>query len=919
MQAGELDAQRLRRFHPLGEAVEIQVIVARAVHLDEFQRHLLRAHMVEIDQFRCLLGKAASQALHQRVRGVDGGQAGDRPLDRLAADLHAVPRGQPPLGGGGDDVVDLSAFQQGEDVVFRRFVKLIHLLRFHARVPQNPRRALCCVKGETQLRKAAHRVRNLPLVAVPDGHEQAAAPLHPITCRDQAFVERFLARFADAEHLARGFHLRVEQHVHIRQLFKGEHRHLHRHVRRRFVKPRVAAHGAQLFAQHRARGKVHHRHAGHLADIRHRPRGTRVHLDDVDFVFVDHILNIDQSARVQREREPSCVVDDALDQRAVEIPRRIYGDRVAGVHARALDMLHDAGNQDVFAVANGVHLDFGPHEILVHEHRLVDCVAQDDRHVFANVLLAERNVHVLPAEHVGRADQHGVAELPRRLHRLLRRLDGQPAGAPDREPLEQRVEARAVLRRVDAVRRRAEDAHAALREKPRELDGGLPAERDDHAVGPLGFDDVLHVLRRQRLKIEAVGGVEIRGNRLRVVVDDDHLEPRALERPDAVDGGIVELDALADADRPRTKDDHAALLCAPLLQKPLRFVFAAVVRVEIRRFRLELRRAGVHHAIPRGEMLSHRFAGEPRKRRVRIAEFFAFLVPFVGQAFPLQRALEHGKVFEFIEKPAVDRGDLRNFLHAHAALERLKHGKEPLVVAVFQKRAHLFVAQCFELRQIERVQRKLRAAHRLEDRLFERWADGHHLAGRLHLRTERAFGVNELVERPFRQLDHHVVQRRLEAGRSLARDRVFQFVQRVSHGDLRRDFRDGVARRLGSQRRRARNARIDLDHRVFKAVGVQRKLAVAAALDAERIDDLPRGRAQHLVFAVGQRYGGRDHDAVPRMHADGIEVFHAADRDDVPVLIPHALELDLLPAGNAALHEDLRNRRKPQAVARNFA
>ena len=58
--------------------------------------------------------------------------------------------------------------------------------------------------------------------------------------------------------------------------------------------------------------------------------------------------------------------------------------------------------------------------------------------------------------------------------------------------------------------------------------------------------------------------------------------------------------------------------------------------------------------------------------------------------------------------------------------------------------------------------RLLQPAERLVQRRAEGPVDGHHLAGRLHLAAEAAIRARELVEREARQLDHHVVQRRLE-------------------------------------------------------------------------------------------------------------------------------------------------------------
>ena len=51
----------------------------------------------------------------------------------------------------------------------------------------------------------------------------------------EAFKEGFREGAADAQHLAGGFHLRAEDGVCVRELFKGEYRHLHGVVGRRAI------------------------------------------------------------------------------------------------------------------------------------------------------------------------------------------------------------------------------------------------------------------------------------------------------------------------------------------------------------------------------------------------------------------------------------------------------------------------------------------------------------------------------------------------------------------------------------------------------------------------------------------------------------------------------------------------------------
>ena len=228
-----------------------------------------------------------------------------------------------------------------------------------------------------------------------------------------------------------------------------------------------------------------------------------------------------------------------------------------------------------------------------------------------------------------------------------------------------------------------------------------------------------------------------------------------------------------------------------------------------------------------------------------------------------------------------------------------------MIVAVGEPVAHRAVGQ---RGGVQRVEVDLGAAYGLEQRAFKIRADGHDLARGLHLRAEAAGRADELVKRPLGELHDDVVERRLKAGAGLAGDVILNFIERVAEGDLRRDLCDRVAGRLRGERGRARHAGIDLDDGVVKAVGIERELAVAAADDVERGDDVQRRAAQHLKLLVRERQRRGDDDAVAGVYADGVEVFHAAHGDDVAGTVAHGLKLDLLPAVDIALDEDLRDR-----------
>jgi hypothetical protein len=88
-----------------------------------------------------------------------------------------------------------------------------------------------------------------------------------------------------------------------------------------------------------------------------------------------------------------------------------------------------------------------------------------------------------------------------------------------------------------------------------QLERGLAAELQDHAVGLLVLHDVQQLFAVERLEVELVGGVVVGGDRLGVRVDHDRLDAFLLERVGRVAAAVVELDALADAVGSAAEDD----------------------------------------------------------------------------------------------------------------------------------------------------------------------------------------------------------------------------------------------------------------------------------------------------------------------------------------------------------------------------
>ncbi len=151
----------------------------------------------------------------------------------------------------------------------------------------------------------------------------------------------------------------------------------------------------------------------------------------------------------------------------------------------------------------------------------------------------------------------------------------------------------------------ADDRNARGLERQREIQRRLTAELNDDAIRLFDVVNVQHFFQRERLEVQAVAGVVIGGNGLRIAVDHDRFVVELRQCVGRVAAAIVELDALADAVG-AAAEDHDFLAIAGV-----GFVFRFVARIEIRREAFEFGRAGVH-AIEHGgdaELLAARAHG----------------------------------------------------------------------------------------------------------------------------------------------------------------------------------------------------------------------------------------------------------------------------------------------------------------------
>ena len=261
-----------------------------------------------------------------------------------------------------------------------------------------------------------------------------------------------------------------------------------------------------------------------------------------------------------------------------------------------------------------------------------------------------------------------------------------------------------------------------------------------------------------------------------------------------------------------------------------------------------------------------------------------------------------------------------DLFHAHAGQQGLAQGEDAARMGLAQTGHDL--GQGRQLAAEVEAQAggaDLHGTQALLQGFLEGAADAHGLAHALHGGGQLVLGAGEFFKGEARDLDHAVVDGRLETGRGLAGDVVAQFVQGIADGQLGGQLGDGETGGLGGQGRGTRHARVHLDDHHLAIVGIDAELHVAAAgLHADLAHDGEGSVAHHLVLGVGQGLGRGHGDGVTGVHAHGVHVLDGADDDAVVILVTHDFHLELFPAQHALLDHDFGHGTGGKAVTGHF-
>src|SRR3569833_388767 len=436
----------------------------------------------------------------------------------------------------------------------------------------------------------------------------------------------------------------------------------------------------------------------------------------------------------------------------------------------------------------------------------------------------------------------------------------------------------------------------------------LATDGHDDSRCALELIDVHDALVAELFEVELIGGIKVGRVRLGVVVDHDRLLAHLPERLRRADGAPIELDRAADAIHTAAQDDGAVVVKGDIERRSI------VCREQVVRDGRELGGERVDLLDPRPDAeLQTKGAdfvrGAPDRRRILLigeAHLLCLYDVVLLQAMETADGLELpgavDDVLELVQEPLVN---LCQFVDTIDRVVFVKHGladrQPPPVARVLELKVKIG-----KLIALEADNSRVYLADCLLEGLLDRPANGHDFADRLHGASDISLDVLELGKVPTRDLGDDVIERGLEIGRCGLGDGIGEFWQAVAETNLGGRVGKRISGGLGCQSGRAGQASIDLDDPVVKAFGLQRVLDVALTHDSEVAHNLDGGTPEHVVLLVAERLAGGNNDRVARVDSQGVEVLHVADRDAVVIGVTDNLVLDLFPALERLLYQNLR-------------
>ena len=109
------------------------------------------------------------------------------------------------------------------------------------------------------------------------------------------------------------------------------------------------------------------------------------------------------------------------------------------------------------------------------------------------------------------------------------------------------LKALTIFRAIDSIRRSTNDRHSRLFEALDQVQWCLAPELHDHTLGLFKLGNLYHVFKGERLEIQAIGDIEIRGYSFRIAVNHNGFIAICAQGQGGMHAAVIEFNALTYA------------------------------------------------------------------------------------------------------------------------------------------------------------------------------------------------------------------------------------------------------------------------------------------------------------------------------------------------------------------------------------
>ena len=208
------------------------------------------------------------------------------------------------------------------------------------------------------------------------------------------------------------------------------------------------------------------------------------------------------------------------------------------------------------------------------------------------------------------------------------------------------------------------------------------------------------------------------------------------------------------------------------------------------------------------------------------------------------------------------------------------------------------------LRKSKTVTANLQTADGFLEGFLIIFTDTHNLANGAHLSTQLILYALELFKSPARELNYDIISIRniaIQCAVFSTGDLVQCQAGRQHSGNQR----NGEAGCLGSQCGGTGSTRVYLNDDVAICLRIMGPLYIGSADDLDGLDDLVGFLLQTLLHIFGNGQHGRGAERIAGMYAQGIDILNKAYGNDIVFAVADYLQLQLFPAENGLLHQNL--------------